>query len=106
MSNATPVTPSKAKTWVGLAGSLLAMVVPLALEVSDSLPAPWPVVIGAVVAVLTALGVYRAPYTPSGTVVVPDAAVTPAPATPAAATPDNPVTPYKPTSRYRNPWRR
>jgi hypothetical protein len=55
MSTAVPTTVSKMKTWIGLAGSLLAFIVPLALEVSDSLPSPWPAVIGALVAILTSL---------------------------------------------------
>lgn len=53
------------KAWVALVGSLLTFVVPTLLAASASWPAPWPAVLGAVVAVLTAFGVYRAPYQPT-----------------------------------------
>lgn len=65
------IIPSKAKAWVGLLGSVLSFVVPLVLSVQDYLPAPWPAVIGGALAVLTALGIYRAPYKPEGTVLAP-----------------------------------
>lgn len=52
------------KSWVALIGSLLTFIVPWIVQASAGLPAPWPAVIGAAVAVLTALGVYRAPYAP------------------------------------------
>jgi len=55
------------KAWVALIGSLLTFIVPTLLAASASWPAPWPAVLGAVVAVLTALGVYRAPYQPTTT---------------------------------------
>ena len=54
------------KSWAALAGSLLTLLVPLILRVADLLPPPWPEVIGAVIAVLTAFGVYQAPYQPVG----------------------------------------
>jgi predicted anti-sigma-YlaC factor YlaD len=53
------------KSWVALGGSLLTFIVPWVVQVSVALPPPWPAVIGGVVAVLTALGVYRAPYAPA-----------------------------------------
>lgn len=61
------IVPSKAKTLVGLVGSLITFLGPFILQSTDALPAPWPAVIGVVFAVLTALGIYRAPYKPSGT---------------------------------------
>lgn len=85
---APTVTPSKWKTWIALAGSALTFVVPLIVSVEDYLPSPWPSVIGGVIAVLTAVGVYKAPYVPPGAVVVADPQVVPAP----------------PVGGYRNPW--
>lgn len=58
----TPTPPSKAKTYVALIGSLLTVAIPLILEVSTALPAQWQGVIGGVIAILTGLGVYQAPY--------------------------------------------
>lgn len=60
--NGSAPAPSKAKTWIALLGSLLSVAVPLIVSASAHLPEPWPAVIGGVVAVLTALGVYHAPY--------------------------------------------
>lgn len=65
------LSPSKSKTWIALAGSLLSVAVPLLITASDHLPAPWPAVIGGVIALLTATGVYRAPYMPKGSVLTP-----------------------------------
>lgn len=59
----TPTPPSKAKTYVALIGSLLTVAIPVVLEVSNALPAQWQGVIGGVIAILTGLGVYHAPYT-------------------------------------------
>ena len=42
------IIPQKYKTIVGAIGTGLAFVVPFLLEVTDSLPSPWPAVIGAV----------------------------------------------------------
>lgn len=53
------------KAWTGLVGSLLAFLVPWVVQQSAGLPGPWPALIGAVVALLTAAGVYRAPYAPA-----------------------------------------
>ena len=50
------------KAWVGLLGSFLTFIIPWVVQESDHLPYPWPFVIGAVVAVLTAVGIYHAPY--------------------------------------------
>lgn len=52
------------KAWVALAGSLLSFLIPWVVQVSTTLPEPWPAVVGGVVAVLTAVGVYHAPYQP------------------------------------------
>jgi hypothetical protein len=65
-----PVKPSKAKSLVALLGSLLAVAIPLLVQVSGYLPPPWPAVIGGVIALLTWLGVYEAPYKPKDTVLV------------------------------------
>lgn len=53
------------KSWTALAGSLLTFIIPTLVSVSTSWPEPWPAVIGAVVAILTAVGVYHAPYRPA-----------------------------------------
>jgi len=55
------------KSWVALIGSLLTFIIPWVVQVSANLPAPWPALVGAVVALLTAFGVYRAPYQPAPT---------------------------------------
>ncbi len=52
------------KSWAALIGSLLAVAIPALVQASHSMSAPWPAVIGAVVAVLTAIGVYQAPSQP------------------------------------------
>jgi hypothetical protein len=52
------------KSWVGLIGSFLTFLVPWVVQESNHLPAPWPIVIGAAVAIATAVGVYHAPYQP------------------------------------------
>lgn len=64
------VVPLRYKPFVGLIGSLLTLAVPYLVTVETSVPAPWPVVIGVVLAVATALGVDRTPYKPKGTVLV------------------------------------
>jgi hypothetical protein len=66
------IIPSKWKAGAALVGSALSFVVPYVLQVTDSLPSPWPAVIGVVLFLLSALGVYHAPYAPTGTVLVPD----------------------------------
>lgn len=91
MTTPTPVTPSKAKAWVGLIGAALTALIPYVLTVSTVLPEPWPAVVGGFIALLTALGVYHAPYVQPGTAVV--AVTAPAP----------PVPP--PSGPYRNPWK-
>ena len=104
------IVPSKAKTAVGLIGSLVTFLGPFILSSTDALPPPWPVVIGLVFAVLTALGVYHAPYKPTGTVLAPQQG----PAAPEVplATPDNPSPPFSPSAgtpqiseSYQNPWK-
>lgn len=52
------------KAWIGLIGSFLTFIVPWVVQESNHLPMPWPIVISAVVAILTAVGVYHAPYQP------------------------------------------
>lgn len=71
MTTPTPPAPSKSKSWVALVGSLLAFAIPLLTQFSGFLPPPWPALIGGVIALLTMLGVYHAPYAPKGTVMVP-----------------------------------
>jgi hypothetical protein len=85
------LVPLRWKTWIALAGSVLSFVVPLVVSVQDYLPAPWPAVIGTGIAVLTALGVYHAPY------VKPEARI--APDTPAVA-----AAAQEPPEGYQNPW--
>ena len=80
------LVPSKWKAWVGTAIAILAVIIPVVLQVSTSLPEPWPTIIGLVVAALTWLGIYRAPYLPKGTEI--------APAPPAPPT----------AGEYVNPW--
>jgi hypothetical protein len=53
------------KTWVALLGSLLTFAVPFVVQLTAGLPEPWPALIGAAVALATALGVYHAPYAPT-----------------------------------------
>jgi hypothetical protein len=72
MTDLADLVPSKAKTWVALVGSVLTVAVPLIVSVQDYLPSPWPGVIGAALSVLTALGVYKAPYVPQEAVLAPD----------------------------------
>lgn len=55
-------SPSIAKTVVGLIGSLLTVLVPYLLDVSAGWPQPYPGIIAGVLSLLTALGIYHAPY--------------------------------------------
>lgn len=65
VTSPAPGTPQTAmKAWLSLIGSALAVIIPLIVQVSAGLPQPWPAVIGGVVAVLTALGVYKTPNKP------------------------------------------
>lgn len=91
------IVPTKWKPLVGLIGAVLTFVIPTVLQYSTSLPDPWPWVIAGVVALLTAAGIYRAPYTPPGAVLAPD---TPA----VAAASAQPAPPPAPSGGYRNPW--
>lgn len=54
-----PQTPAKAV--VGLIGSLLTFIIPFIVQISGALPPQWQAVIGGVVALLTAFGVYKVP---------------------------------------------
>ena len=88
----TPVTPSKLKTYIALAGTILSAAVPLVLSVADYLPPEWAAVLAAVLSILTTLGVYKAPYVPKDAVLVPEDVVTaPRPPTPSGG--------------FKNPWR-
>jgi hypothetical protein len=53
-----------AKTWTSLIGTVLTLIVPWALQISQMLPAPWPAAVAGLMAVLTALGVYKVPNAP------------------------------------------
>jgi hypothetical protein len=53
-------------TWVALLGSLLKFAVPFVVQLTAGLPEPWLGLIGAGVALATALGVYHALYAPTG----------------------------------------
>lgn len=84
------LVPLKWKTWVGLLGSALSFAVPYVLEVTNALPSPWPAVVGVVLFALSALGIYKAPYKPVGTVLVPD---------------PRPQVAVSVDGSYHNPWR-
>lgn len=88
----TTVIPTKYKPWVGAIGSLLTFIVPTVTTYATGLPQPWPVVIAGVIAGLTWLGIYNAPYKPTGTVLVPESVVPPTPEPPAGG-------------EYKNPWK-
>lgn len=95
----TEIIPTKYKPWVGFVGSLLTLVVPFVLQSQQYLPTGVNLGIGGVLAVLTALGIYKAPYAPPNTVLVHESVVNSAPDLP-PATPQNPL----PPSGYNNPW--
>lgn len=99
----TTIKPSKSKTWIAAVGGALTVIVPLVLSVATYLPDPWPAVIGAVIAVLTATGVYNAPYSPGGTSVVSTTELEKV-ATPVESAPETPVSPPA-TPTYQNPYR-
>lgn len=116
VADLSEIVPKKWKPVVGLVGSLLTLIVPSIIQAESSLPPVWTVVIGAVLAVLTALGVYKAPYQPEGTVLAPatpeviDAATITPSAPPAEATPQTPIKPPVPPvvhddGDYHNPWK-
>lgn len=94
----TEIIPTKYKAWVGLIGSVLTLVVPFILQSEQYLPTGANLAIGGVLAVLTALGIYRTPYAPPSAVLVHESVVNSSPDLP-PATPDNPVGPFK------NPWK-
>lgn len=106
------IVPSKAKTWVGLIGTLVTFAGPFVLQSTDALPSPWPALIGVLFAVLTALGIYRAPYKPVGTTLALDptqgdipastSGVTPV-AVPASAAPGHVL--WSDSERPQNPWK-
>lgn len=61
------------KSWTAFGGSLLAVLIPwFVTTVAPHLPEPYPALIGAAVALATAVGVYHAPYAPAnGSTTVP-----------------------------------
>ncbi len=64
MTTPTPGTPQTGtKAIIGGIGAALAFIIPLILQVSTALPPQWQAVIGAVVTLLTAVGVYKVPNT-------------------------------------------
>lgn len=71
------IIPQKYKAYIAIVGGALGLFVPYILEATEGLSAPWPLIIGGVVWLLTAFGVYRAPYKPPGTVLVPEDVVKP-----------------------------
>lgn len=105
------IIPSKAKTWVTLIGGLLTFIAPFTLEATQALPAPYPAIIGFVLLVLTALGVYHAPYAPAGTTlaIAPQTPVAlPTTEGPVAISAPEAVVEAVPTTEphvYRNRWK-
>jgi hypothetical protein len=101
--NIDTIIPAKWKPIVGLIGSLLTLGVPYIVSVEQYLPSPWPLVIGVVIAILTSLGIYRAPYVPDGAVLAPN---TPAVAVAAqAAVTQEAVKQATVPGAYGNPWK-
>jgi hypothetical protein len=92
--NLSNLVPLKWKTWVATVSGVLTLLVPYVLEASNYLDSPWPLVVGAVIAVLGALGVYKAPYVAPGQVLAPNT-----PAVQSAAQKAPPV-----EGSYTNPW--
>lgn len=90
------VVPSRAKTWIGVAGAILAVVIPLVVSVQQYLPPPWASVIGAIIVILTGLGIYHAPYQPPETTIVRNEDI-------AAINAGQAVVPG-PTRPYQTPW--
>lgn len=102
--NLEEIVPLKYKPIVAWVGSTLTFLVPEGLKLAAHLPAPWPLVIGLVIAVLTGLGVYRAPYKPQGTMLAP---ATPAVAAAAAqSVAPTPVVNPDTGGPYENPWQK
>lgn len=95
----TPFIPLKWKPWIGAIGAILTFVVPTVTQLTANLEQPWPTAIAAVIAGLTWLGIYRAPYVPPGAVLAPDT-----PAVAAASAPPAPVINPATGTGYTNPW--
>ncbi|BCI54926.1 hypothetical protein NIIDNTM18_42040 [Mycolicibacterium litorale] len=104
------IIPTKYKPWVALIGSLLTFAVPTATQIAADLGQPWPAVLAAVLALLTWFGVYKVPYAPPGTVLVPKESVKP----PLRTVNDvtvvrggnyNGTSAMSPPVVYKNPWR-
>lgn len=105
--NIETIVPAKWKPYIGLVGSVASFAVPYLIKAEEWLPSPWPVVIAAVIAGLTFLGIYKAPYVPPGAVLAPNtpavavaaqAAVTQEAVSQASAT--NPLA----NVPYKDPW--
>ncbi|ANW64028.1 hypothetical protein BCA37_10850 [Mycobacterium sp. djl-10] len=99
------IIPTKWKPWVGVIGAALAYVIPWVTQAAAGLPQPWPTVIALVILVLTWLGIYKVPYAPKGTVLVPETVI----AHDGGAEVQLPPTAYQhPTTgtRWENPWPR
>lgn len=82
----------KLKAYVALLGGILTVAIPTVIDFAVYLPPQWQAVVGAVVALLTALGVYAAPNRPKGAVIAP-----------ATAVESRPVD--EPTVKPRHPWK-
>lgn len=100
----TTIEPSKSKTWVAVVGTVLTALIPYVLQAAEYVPDPWPLVIGGVIAVLTALGVYKAPYKPEGTSVVPNSELNQV-AVPLPPVDKSEVSLPPAPGDYRNPWK-
>ena len=111
--NLEEIVPSKAKAWVGLFGTIVTLFGPQILADVAQLSSPWPTVAGILFAVLTALGIYRAPYKPKGTTLALDSTQGMIPASTSGRVPVAvPAAEAPPASlgwgqgdRPRNPWK-
>lgn len=108
----TTVQPSNTKTWIALAGGILATLVPIVLGLADYIPQQYAWVaaaIHAVITLLTVTGVYKAPHNPPNTSIVPNDQIitlppgtgyTPVPDVPGPTPPLGPL----PIGEYTNPY--
>jgi len=91
MTAPVPITPSNAKAWVALIGSLLGALVPIAGQVAGVLPPPWGAILSGIIAVIglvTGKAVHQTSNLPPNVVIT-------APTDPAAP----------PAGGWQNPWR-
>lgn len=102
----TAIVPKKWKTVIGLVGSLLTFVVPFILSAEQYLPPAWTTAIGIALAVLTAFGIYKAPYVPKDATLAPDTAEVAQAALNPETVPLPARTPTEPfqSGKYKNPW--